>query len=454
MACRFCTMRGASTSYWRSLLLLMLNCSIISSTTRLRKINSSDLHSHGNLQAPRKEKQEKPGAARRWLEKYGYDEKDLETPVSSNSTTQDAKTSITSDSTKHSKTSVTSDRNGDSTRSSTKSNSTASWMTQPKVYFLFLAIDKISNLNVWNSFFENAPWHKYQALVHCKVPQSCEQNLDGTVFKLVPTVESSYCTDLVSPMNRLLYHALQDAADGDKFVFISDSTLPAKPFAEVYRKVTGRDGSAFCIFPSAEWADRPEQQHREIAAKHHQWIILDYDHAVKSEDAWRRGYYGNFMRDYQMNYKYYTRYNNSFADHRNFGCLDEFWHMLALYGPFQASWGAQEHWQNLPDFQGSTVYVGKAGWQGTCDTFVMWWKYLHETSSGYNPFLSFYNALDGESRPHGGNNARPGWWDTISRYGIQVIRNSDFLFVRKFIDNPMLAGGGDFHQAYTSTVLR
>ena len=39
-------------------------------------------------------------------------------------------------------------------------------------------------------------------------------------------------------------------------------------------------------------------------------------------------------------------------------------------------------------------------------------------------------AMDPASVPHGGNWARPGWWDTISMHGIAAIRKSDFLFVR------------------------
>eukprot|EP00971_Amphidinium_carterae_P261827 5193776-Amphidinium_carterae.3 len=34
----------------------------------------------------------------------------------------------------------------------------------------------------------------------------------------------------------------------------------------------------------------------------------------------------------RMNSQPFTWANNTFADGRNYGCLDEFWHMTALYG--------------------------------------------------------------------------------------------------------------------------
>ena len=51
-------------------------------------------------------------------------------------------------------------------------------------------------------------------------------------------MNSYYCTDLVSPMNQLLSYALSTdlgpSNTHDKFAFISDSALPAKPFSEIY----------------------------------------------------------------------------------------------------------------------------------------------------------------------------------------------------------------------------
>lgn len=326
----------------------------------------------------------------------------------------------------------------------------------PRVFFLFLAVDKVSNLDVWKAFFAQAPPSQYKAYVHCKLPE-CNTQVQGSPLTPVPTVPSYYCTDLVSPMNQLIASALHDAGPGnpqDKFAFVSDSSLPAKPFSVIYSILVSRQGSDFCIFPSNEWADLPVSAGygMEIAPKHHQWITLERSHAEKASYLWAGGQMHDFMSRFWMNMNAYTWSNNTFADHRNFGCLDEFWYFIALYGTMISEDSRIEKLVNLPQFTGSPLKIGAGvGWQGSCDTFVIWAKYLH--TPGYNPFERLHASLDPPSIPHGGNDQRPGWWDTISTTGIRALRASDFLFVRKFIDNPALAGGGNFADAYGKFVL-
>lgn len=327
----------------------------------------------------------------------------------------------------------------------------------PRVYFLFMAVDKVSNLDVWNAFFANAPVEQYRVLVHCKF-ESCIQQVAGTQLVAVPIVPSYYCTDLVSPMNQLIAYALQDdRVSGipnvaDKFAFISDSTLPAKPFSFIYQTLSTRRGSDFCVFPSNEWADIPSSQGLEIAVKHHQWITLERAHAEQTSALWSSGKLHNLMTLFGMNANQYIWSNNTYADNRNFGCLDEFWHMAALYGTLHNNYAQAEKQVPLSMFSNGPLLISaKAGWQGECDTFVMWSKYLH--TLGVNPFNQLYSSLDPMSVPHGGNAARPGWWDTITTKGLQAIRMSSFLFARKFIDKPALHDGVDFASAYVQHVL-
>jgi hypothetical protein len=325
----------------------------------------------------------------------------------------------------------------------------------PRVYFLFLAVDKISNLGVWTAFFKSAPQEQFRAFVHCKLP-ACNAQVQGTELIPVPTVPSYYCTDLVSPMNQLLNLALRSDITyhaNDKFAFISDSTLPAKPFSSMYATLSGRQGSDFCVFPSFEWADTVGTDGKlEVAPKHHQWITLERAHAEKLLQEWWSGKLHNLMAHFRMNQDAYQTFNNSYGDHRNFGCLDEFWHMAALYGPIsQVDMNAGRNLP-LPSFINSPLWISStSGWQGECDTFVMWAKHLNYGTR--NPFLKFYQALDPPSIPHGGNFARPGWWDKISTHGLKVIRDSSFMFMRKFIDNPALTDGPDFAAAYEQLVF-
>jgi hypothetical protein len=258
-------------------------------------------------------------------------------------------------------------------------------------------------------------------------------------------------------MNQLLGHALnQDQGSenpADKFVFISDSTLPAKSFSQIYSTLTARQGSDFCAFPANEWADIPAAQGGlEMAVKVHQWIVLERMHAVNACVMWANGKLHNLMPKFLMNAVPYQWSNNTYADNRNFGCLDEFWHMAALYGTLSNVDASRDAIMTLQMFTNSPMRVSRSvGWQGACDTFVLWSKYLH--APGNNPFSKLHTALDPVSIPHGGNDQRPGWWDTMSKYGMQAIKNSDFLFVRKFIDNPHLADGGDFGSEYVKIVF-
>lgn len=327
----------------------------------------------------------------------------------------------------------------------------------PRVYFLMLAVDKVSNMAVWTEFFRQAPAGQYRAYVHCKMP-SCNQGVAGSPLVAVPTVSSYYCQDLVSPMNQLLTHALRGDGDGgvnsmDKFVFVSDSTLPAKSFATIYQTLVSRPGSDFCAFPPNEWADIAGQGGLQMAIKTHQWMVLTREHAERASLLWGSGTLHDFMNHFAVNHHTYAwGPGNNYGDGHNFGCLDEFWFMAALYGTLSHVDPHRDAVVNLGSFTNAPLLVSRtAGWQGQCDTFVMWSPYIN--LQGRNPFAEFYRMLDQSSVPHGGNTQRPGWWDRISRHGINAIRQSSFLFVRKFTDSPTLADGGHFATEYTRIVL-
>lgn len=337
-------------------------------------------------------------------------------------------------------------------------------VAQAKVFFLFLAVDKISNLDVWLHFFASAHAQHYRVLVHCKL-ESCKRSLQGTLMHVVPTVPSYYCTDLVSPMNQLLAEAIKMDPIGhpmDKFSFVSDSSLPAKPFYQLHAVLTSRVGSSFCVFPSDEWADVDAGMGvQEVAPKAHQWLTLSRGHAHQALTRWWAGNMHDFMTRFRMNTKAYTWANNTFADSRNFGCLDEFWHMAAIFGPIKRQAHSPQAVAYLTNFAGGPLQVAdKAGWQGVCDTFVVWAKYLNTQvglSGMQSPFAKLHAHLDPASVPHGGNNQRPGWWDKLSTNGMRAIRWSHFLFVRKFVNKPGLTDspsvGGSFASWYNQLVL-
>lgn len=339
-------------------------------------------------------------------------------------------------------------------------NTTAATATSqrraPRIYFLFMAVDKVSNLDIWKAFFAEAPSDQFQAYVHCKL-YSCIEATANSPLQPVPVTAHSYCTDLVSPMIQLINAALGDVYGSpnelDKFTFLSDSTLPLKPFPIVYNTLSQRAGSDFCVFPAAEWADvMIWDGSLDLAPKYHQWISLVRHHALDADQKWSSYHSHNFMAEFGLNTQGYNQQvNNTFGDSRNFGCLDEFWFMAALFGKLHRSDHGEQS-VNFQSFTGSPVQIsGYAGWQGQCDTFVLW---PHQNNG---PFRALYAALDGPSVPHSGDRSRPGWWDKLSTNGMSTLRNSSFLFARKFIDSPALADPDakkkDFLSAYKSIVL-
>jgi hypothetical protein len=258
-------------------------------------------------------------------------------------------------------------------------------------------------------------------------------------------------------MQQLVHVALKDdpssVNSADKFVFVSESTLPAKPFWEIYSTLTTRAGSDFCVFPFGDWAYVPGSggSGSEMNAKYHQWIVLERAHAEKAWDLWANGADHNFMLRFRTYTEAYTRSESLDEDARYLGCLDEFWYMDALFGTIKnvkANGGDAAH--DYARFTGAPLRASKAaGWQGQCDTLALWIRFL-ETDGG--PFKRFYDSLDNESIPQGGS-YKPASWDTISPHGIRAIRSSEFLFARKFSDNPRVATGGVFETLYTSIVL-
>jgi hypothetical protein len=91
-------------------------------------------------------------------------------------------------------------------------------------------------------------------------------------------------------MMALLQEAMKHATPGDSFVFVSDSTVPVKPFHVIQRELLSNYGrSSVCIFPRSSWAKNfepnpkdPEQgQKYYVGLKSHQWLNLSYGHAQK-----------------------------------------------------------------------------------------------------------------------------------------------------------------------------
>jgi len=166
---------------------------------------------------------------------------------------------------------------------------------EPRVFFLFLTYEGLVHKELWQEFFSSvgATTDRWSALMHCKDRRRCEMQLalqNPLGLTLVGNVSNDYCVDLVSPMVHLLDAALASGGSPeDKFVFLSESTLPVKPFALIYKGLTRNQDSDICISPQKDWVKL--EKHRDaplptLLIRHSQWVVLSAAHARLMVRRW------------------------------------------------------------------------------------------------------------------------------------------------------------------------
>mmetsp|Transcript_29324 Transcript_29324/g.84265 ORF Transcript_29324/g.84265 Transcript_29324/m.84265 type:complete len:475 (+) Transcript_29324:178-1602(+) len=322
---------------------------------------------------------------------------------------------------------------------------------KPQVFLLFLVYDKVNNINVWERFLEGGvKGSDYHALVHCKSESKCRHNIRSGRFEIIPSVETRYCLDLVSGMNQLLRVALQLAGVGatrDKFVFVSDTTLPVKPFSFVYKHLTADHASDFCMFPRNEWAEVPGWTNHEgmkvrIAPKHHQWIVLNRKHAILSVEGSRQQL--DLMHTLQLNLGVMSK------GYSNTGCLDEFWHFQTAYKSVQIPNG--HAMLNIEDFHGAPLSTSNYQIQGRCNTFVNWVQRASGTQNNITDLAKMMRDDPGTdmSPP---TDARPSSFQRMGHKSLVALRKSPFLFVRKVDAAAIFSGCERLDEAFATLVF-
>lgn len=330
-----------------------------------------------------------------------------------------------------------------SAKSSTNQSANETWGSGV-VHFLFLLGNSLPHADIWRQFFTNAPQGSWKALVHCKDPNGCSANgvfYDNPGFMQVPTTPTWYCHDLVTAMRSLLDSALRLQATGagggrEKFVFVSDSTLPTKPFSEVHSTLLHDDNSDFCIFPSDQWASGSIDGTFVKLVKHHQWVILNREHAqsfvnswwpVDSQSNWRiylkDGQWGNSGRFVSPKQFYYPPQANT--------CTDEWAFMATIYGPMSMATGVRQ----LHAFGGGSIDMQAHTTQGQCRTWTYWDNTWDPASSALAAQIAndFYGSqISCYPKCH----ARPAQMDKLSTSSLYALRKAPFLFARKF--SPLL----------------
>jgi len=330
----------------------------------------------------------------------------------------------------------------------TRGASRATVPVKPQLFFLFLTYSKINNEAVWDRFFATAVRGvDYQALVHCKSEASCRTNIRSLHrFEIIPSVQTQYCFDLVSGTNALLRAALMRAGAGsanDKYIMVSDSTLPVKPFTVIQQQLTADTSSDFCVFPRNEWAEVTERfvdekpSQKKVGVKHHQWVVLGREHAMLAAE--KAGTRQDLMHELQLNMGF-----------KNTGCLDEFWYFAVLFDSFNLSGRPTNI--HLKNFNGAPLSTNNYEVQGRCDTFVHW---VPRASGTNNNMTRLAEALlkDPGTDITQATDTRPASMSRFSRAALATMRSSPFLFVRKVDEGTAFSGCESLDDAFDSVVF-
>lgn len=328
-----------------------------------------------------------------------------------------------------------------------------------RVFFLFMTMSGIENEAHWQAFFNGVDWSMYRIFISCKFHDECSQKLaswNPLGLTLVDFVPSYYCVDLVSPMVQLLAQSVAESASHkDKFVFISESTLPVKPFSVIYNDLMWYQQSDFCVGPSHDWQQMHLQHnyHRNVQqiaylVKHSQWMVLTPHHAHQLIKSWPSVKQGNQWSIPIWHAQPANSHANGFPENSSVlprgswnkdmvVCADEW----AIFGSIYGAVVDEGHETiGVPGFSTNILRLNGHSVQGSCRTFVFWGeeRYGYYSQDGYNLVRQIIYDVATLSTCHPTcSGSHPGTFHLVSDRTALAMRHSKFHFVRKFEQNAL-----------------
>jgi len=283
-------------------------------------------------------------------------------------------------------------------------------LTYEKYFFLILASTGSDfSAPLWEKFLEKVDEERYMVFVHCKEREKCVPKFEGLSFKVnfVETVPSQWCYDLASPMISLLKPALFSSGSiHDQFFFVSDTGIPVKPF-EDFSRILKHKIQGTCVAHTGGFFHHDNK----IYAKAHQWVSLSQSEAFLVLRRWR------MMKE-----------QNIYIP----GCLDETFFTWALYNTSDTPFpNGSIPMVSLLDPPLPTLISNKNGSTGFCSTFVYWAESAtHSPCAEGDTIHKIQEKIPDDEHWHVGHWLKPvpiAW---------EILRNSSFLFARKFTPHP------------------
>jgi len=303
---------------------------------------------------------------------------------------------------------------------------------KPVLHILFLIRDRMPHAAVWQRFFQLAPPDSYHIWVHCA--QDCDEKYLRSILPdahRVPTVSTQYCFDLVTPFIQLLRFALyrhqQATVPNEKFVLVSESTLPVKPYDHVYKLLTADDLSDFSTWMSDKWPAALVNGKPTLLVKSSQWSFLNRRHAQKMVQEWRPAPAQATFWSVSVSSEHKSRlFRWEFQPALGYGsCIDEEAVYATVCGAFDTTEAPTA--SAVKKCDGTTdVHYPTTQFQGRHRTFVMW-RELENTDPLAKALLQ-----DKSSQITLASGFHPSRFVRMSREALASMRVSDYLFARKF----------------------
>jgi hypothetical protein len=333
------------------------------------------------------------------------------------------------------------------------------------INYLFMLEDGLMHAGIWRRFFADGKPGTWRAYAHCVNHTSCRQRLPKELpgINLVETVRSEYCIDLVSPQVQMIsdviaQHERLPDPFVEKFVLVSQTTLPVKPFSTIYQRLTENGASDFCVYPSSQWpaahinpdgvvieraaegkhgkhgqTTTPSPDEEVYLPKTHQWVVLNRKHAEKLVSGWSE----NFQKvDGMGGWKVFLNRRGEKAVPASrfisgWGCPDEVGVFATIFGPVDRAIQRRSLLGSVgSDFPLRLV----TGLEVTslCDTFVSWPRDLeHSPQQGDTDVVEEVYA-DPDFIKFKEKQSSPWTFINPTRGLLEKLEASPFLFARKF----------------------
>jgi hypothetical protein len=241
---------------------------------------------------------------------------------------------------------------------------------------------------------------------------------------------------------------MESQSSRDKFVFLSESTLPTKPFGEVYNALTWDTNSDFCVYPTDHWVELELAQNlHALVVKHSQWVVLNQAHAQTMVQRWPQVKDG--LKHASWTIPVYDeprkgpwgKITNPAASVALPGCIDEWAIFGTIYGALIDRGQPHLPQDGLPGFAAPPLQLHgsphlTSSMQGICRTFAFWDASEFDGSNLVDEIVEDWPWTKLSCFPRC-DSSHPADFNAISDRGATALRKSRYLFARKFPEHVM-----------------